>query len=145
MYEEFLKKVEILSVLEEHEVTKVADAIETRDFKNDDTIIQQGADPDYFYIVVEGEVDISREVEDNGEQKSVHLITLDSGKFFGELAFLTNKPRAATVKAKGAVKCGCLDVQAFERLLGPCKKLLERNMEIYEKQLAAIAEGLSVK
>merc|ERR1712131_126784 len=90
MYEEFLKKVEILSVLEEHEVTKVADAIETRDFQNDETIIKQGDAPDYFYIVVDGEVDISREAEDGEEQKSVHLITLDSGKFFGELAFLTN-------------------------------------------------------
>ena len=32
-YEEFLKKVEILSVLEEHEVTKVADAIETKEYR----------------------------------------------------------------------------------------------------------------
>ena len=31
-YEEFLKKVEILSVLEEHEITKVADAIETKEY-----------------------------------------------------------------------------------------------------------------
>jgi len=145
-YEEFLKKVEILSVLEEHEVTKVADAIETKEYADGQMIFSQGDAPDYFYIVVDGEVDITRKGDDkNDPEKSVHLVTLDSGKFFGELAFLTNSPRAASIHAKGQVKCGCLDVQAFERLLGPCKKLLERNMEIYEKQLAAIAEGLSME
>lgn len=144
-YEEFLKKVEILSVLEEHEVTKVADAIETKEYADGQLIFSQGDAPDFFYIVVSGEVDITRKGDDKSEpEKSVHLVTLDSGKFFGELAFLTNSPRAASIHAKGPVKCGCLDVQAFERLLGPCKNLLERNMEIYEKQLASIAEGLSI-
>jgi len=144
-YEEFLKKVEILSVLEEHEVTKVADAIETKEYADGQLIFSQGDAPDFFYIVVSGEVDITRKGDDKSDpEKSVHLVTLDSGKFFGELAFLTNSPRAASIHAKGIVKCGCLDVQAFERLLGPCKNLLERNMEIYEKQLASIAEGLSM-
>jgi cAMP-dependent protein kinase regulator len=144
-YEQFLKKVEILSVLEEHEVTKVADAIETKEYAEGELIFSQGDAPDFFYIVVDGEVDITRKGDDKSDpEKSVHLVTLDSGKFFGELAFLTNSPRAASIHAKGAVKCGCLDVQAFERLLGPCKNLLERNMEIYEKQLASIAEGLSM-
>lgn len=145
MYEEFLRNVEVLSVLKEHEVTKVADAIETRSFQEGDTIINQGDDPDYFYIVVDGTVDIRRRGDDkNDPSREIHLVTLERGQFFGELAFLTRKPRAASVYAKGDVKCACLDVQAFERLLGPCKKLLERNMELYEQQLAAIAEGLLV-
>ena len=93
-------------------------------------IFSQGDAPDFFYIVVDGEVDITRKGDDKTDpEKVAHLVTLDSGKFFGELAFLTNSPRAASIHAKGQVKCGCLDVQAFERLLGPCKKLLERNME----------------
>ena len=30
---------------------------------------------------------------------------------------------------------GCLDIQAFERLLGPCKQLLERNIDLYAAEL----------
>merc|ERR1711879_279182 len=145
-YEEFLKKVEILSVLKDDEITKVADAIETKEYKDGESIITQGDKPDYFYIVVEGQCDVSKVgANPANPEEEIHLVSLTSSQFFGELAFLTNKPRAAHVKAKGQVKCGCLDIQAFERLLGPCKKLLERNMEIYEKQLATIAEGLSVE
>ena len=30
---------------------------------------------------------------------------------------------------------GCLDIHAFERLLGPCKQLLERNIDLYAAEL----------
>lgn len=64
----------------------------------------------------------------NDPSREIFLTNLEAGSFFGELAFLTNKPRAASVYACSDVKLAALDVQAFERLLGPCKKLLERNM-----------------
>jgi cAMP-dependent protein kinase regulator len=154
MYEEFLKNVEVLSVLKEEEITKVADAIESRTFEDGEAIINQGDAADYFYIVVDGECNVKRRGDDkNDPSREIQICDTASGKaviitkgnFFGELAFLTNNPRAASVYAQGQVKCACLDVQAFERLLGPCKKLLERNMELYEAQLAQIAEGLSVE
>jgi cAMP-dependent protein kinase regulator len=65
----------------------------------------------------------------------VFLNTLTSGGYFGELALLTHKPRAATVNARGNVVCAVLDVGAFERLLGPCKTVMERNFQNYEEQL----------
>lgn len=154
MYEEFLKNVEVLSVLKEDEITKVADAIESKDFADGDAIINQGDSADYFYIVVDGECVVKRRGDDkNDPSREIQIcdtatgkaVVITKGNFFGELAFLTNNPRAASVYAQGPVKCACLDVQAFERLLGPCKKLLERNMELYEAQLAQIAEGLSVE
>jgi cAMP-dependent protein kinase regulator len=95
------------------------------------------------------------------------LTRTSKGGYFGELALLTSKPRAATVIAVGNVKVACesesessrvesslppllspsskssllvsvLDVDAFERLLGPCMELMKRNVEDYEKQLITI-------
>lgn len=37
-----------------------------------------------------------------------------------------------------------LDVQAFERLLGPCKELLMRNIPIYEQQLSQICQDMNI-
>jgi len=37
-----------------------------------------------------------------------------------------------------------LDVQAFERLLGPCKELLMRNIPLYEQQLNEIYQDMSL-
>lgn len=146
MYEEFLKNVDVLSTLKDDERTKVADALEQKEYADGQSIISQGDAPDYFYLVVEGSVDVRRRGDDkNDPSRELHLVTVEPGHYFGELAFLTSKPRAASCYAKGPVKCACLDVQAFERLLGPCKKLLERNMELYEQQLANITQGLSVE
>jgi cAMP-dependent protein kinase regulator len=62
---------------------------------------------------------------------------LKTADFFGEIALLTHKPRAATVTAKTAVTCAKLDRERFERVLGPCEDVLRRNMENYEKFKAA--------
>jgi len=57
-----------------------------------------------------------------------------SGDYFGELALLNDKARAATVKPIGGlVKCAVLDRGAFIRILGPILDILKRNTENYKK------------
>lgn len=46
------------------------------------------------------------------------------GDYFGELALLNNKPRAASIIAKTDLKLVHLDKNAFKRLLGPLENLL---------------------
>lgn len=48
-----------------------------------------------------------------------------------ELALLTDKPRAATVVAKGNLRCVTLGKAAFTRLLGPVMDILKRNTANY--------------
>jgi len=55
-------------------------------------------------------------------------------RFSGEIALLLNKPRAATVKATpggGPLKCVKMDRARFERVLGPCSDILQRNLDQY--------------
>ena len=73
-------------------------------------------------------------MELDGQKKEVKV--LHKGEYFGELALLNKKPRAATVYAVGDdTKCAILDVEAFERLLGPCVKIMQKNIPDYEEQL----------
>eukprot|EP00122_Pirum_gemmata_P011463 Pgem_evm1s10622 len=51
--------------------------------------------------------------------------------FKGEIALITNRPRAATVTANGPLKCAKLDRERFERVLGPCEEMLKRNIQAY--------------
>lgn len=49
-----------------------------------------------------------------------------------ELALLTDKPRKATIKAKGRLKVASLGKKAFVRLLGPVVNIIKRNAANYE-------------
>ena len=93
-------------------------------------IIKQGDTGDKFYIITEGTC-VVNQTNDAGESGEVaQLATAD---FFGEIALLTGDPRKATVVAKGAVKCGTLPRDRFERVLGPCEQILRRNMDNYKQ------------
>ncbi|XP_048825598.1 cAMP-dependent protein kinase type II-beta regulatory subunit-like isoform X1 [Brienomyrus brachyistius] len=141
MYEAFIETLPLLKSLEPSERMKVVDVLSSKVYSDGEQIIAQGDMADCFYIVESGQVRItmrrSRSKKDleNGE---VEIAMCSRGQYFGELALVTNKPRAASAYAVGSVKCLVMDVQAFERLLGPCMNIMKRNIANYEEQLAAL-------
>ncbi|XP_025914818.1 cAMP-dependent protein kinase type II-beta regulatory subunit [Apteryx rowi] len=141
MYEKFIGSLPFLKSLEVSERLKVVDVIGTKVYKDGEQIIAQGEMADSFFIVESGEVRIimkrkgKQDVEENG---AVEIARCSRGQYFGELALVTNKPRAASAFALGTVKCLVMDVQAFERLLGPCMEIMKRNIANYEEQLVAL-------
>ncbi|XP_053111337.1 cAMP-dependent protein kinase type II-beta regulatory subunit isoform X2 [Hemicordylus capensis] len=141
MYENFIESLPFLKSLELSERLKVVDVIGTKIYKDGEQIIAQGDMADCFFIVESGEVRITmkrKSKKDIEENEAVEIARYTRGQYFGELALVTNKPRAASAFALGAVKCLVMDVQAFERLLGPCMEIMKRNIANYEDQLIAL-------
>ncbi|ELK15076.1 cAMP-dependent protein kinase type II-alpha regulatory subunit [Pteropus alecto] len=139
MFESFIESVPLLKSLEVSERMKIVDVIGEKTYKDGERIISQGEKADSFYIIESGEVSIlirskTKANKDGGNQE-VEIARCHKGQYFGELALVTNKPRAASAYAVGDVKCLVMDVQAFERLLGPCMDIMKRNISHYEEQL----------
>ncbi|XP_054845288.1 cAMP-dependent protein kinase type II-beta regulatory subunit [Eublepharis macularius] len=141
MYENFIESLPFLKSLELSERLKVVDVIDTKVYKDGEQIIAQGDMAHCFFIVESGEVQITMKrkgKQDVDENEAVEIARYTRGQYFGELALVTNKPRAASAFALGTVKCLVMDVQAFERLLGPCMEIMKRNIANYEEQLVAL-------
>ena len=78
------------------------------------TVLKQGEVGDWFYIVAHGNLSARRK-ELNGEELLVDSLT--QGDYFGELALVTDQPRAATIVATSDSLCLALPRQHFLSLM----------------------------
>ncbi|VDK21425.1 unnamed protein product [Taenia asiatica] len=134
MYQDFLARVPILDNLEKWERLTVADALEPVRFEAGDCIVQQGDPGDDFYIIIEGTAAVLQRPSENAEP--VEVGRLGPSDYFGEVALLLDRPRAATVVAQSALRCVKLDRKRFERVMGPCSDILKRNIAKYNSYIS---------
>jgi cAMP-dependent protein kinase regulator len=120
MYEAFLEEVPLLSSLKSYERSKIADALDTLKHPAGSTIIVEGDPGDAFYLLESGEAEAFKRGVD-GPVKAYKR-----GDYFGELALLDDKPRAASVVSKSEVKVARLGRDGFKRLLGPVEAIMRR-------------------
>eukprot|EP01135_Chromosphaera_perkinsii_P011759 Nk52_evm5s2496 gene=Nk52_evmTU5s2496 len=136
MYESFLQKVPILDSLDHWELLTVADSLEPANFHDGEVIVKQGEAGDVFYIIVEGTAIVKQ--RKSAKDAEVVVGKLGPSNYFGEVALLTDRPRAATVIAKGDLKCVKLDRDRFERVLGSCEDILRRNIAQYNSYVSLV-------
>jgi len=134
MYEEFLSKVSILENLDKWERLTVADALEATSFEDGDVVVTQGESGNDFFIILDGSA-IVTQFRNEGDE-GIEVGRLGPSDYFGEIALLLDRPRAATVTARGPLKCVKLDRDRFERVLGPCSEILKRNIQQYNSYVS---------
>ncbi|KAG2146679.1 cyclic nucleotide-binding-like protein [Suillus clintonianus] len=134
MYEHFLSSVPLLSSLEPGERSKIADALVSKVHPDGEAVLRQGEMGDTFFFVEEGEAIVTKTQQgEEGEYREITVGRLKKGDYFGELSLLRLEPRAATVSAvhradpsQSKLKVAALDTDAFTRLLGPLREIMER-------------------
>lgn len=133
-YDEFLSKVPIFSDLDKWERSTVADALEPCAYEEGTHVIEQGQTGDDFFIIMDGQADVLQRPTDNAPAEKVG--TLGPSDFFGEIALILDRPRAATVVARTNLKCVKMDRGRFERVMGPCRDILKRDLNKYNSYVS---------
>ncbi|KAH9938521.1 uncharacterized protein B0H18DRAFT_967537 [Fomitopsis serialis] len=121
MYEQFL--------------SSIADALVSKVHEDGEPVVRQGDMGDTFFFVEDGVAVVTKtERTEDGQSREVEVNRLTKGDYFGELSLLRREPRAATVSAVSRadrsapkLKVAALDANAFTRLLGPLREIMERN------------------
>jgi CRP/FNR family cyclic AMP-dependent transcriptional regulator len=122
-----LKKVPLFADLDGRELDEVARSMQERRVTAGETVLQQGAGGAGFFVIEEGEADVTVD----GEARS----TIGPGDYFGEIALLTGSDRTATVTARTDMVCFGMTPWEF-------KPLVESNSAIAWKLLTAMAQKL---
>lgn len=77
-------------------------------------ILQQGEPAEHFFILVEGQVEVTGRLRDGQDFVLAELVAPDC---FGEIGLLERRPRTATVRARTAVTLLRMDSAAFDALI----------------------------
>ncbi|MDA1138261.1 MAG: peptidase domain-containing ABC transporter [Planctomycetota bacterium] len=117
----FLRQFTIFSELTSKEVTAWLDQLEFEEFQEGDIVFRQGDQGDRFYIITSGKVDVV--LESQGQEEVI--ATLREGEFFGELALLSDRPRAATIRALEKLELAWMGKEQFQDLVEKSPKVKE--------------------
>jgi CRP-like cAMP-binding protein len=103
-------------------------------FRAGDVVIRQGDEPDRFYIVADGEVEVVRHTAEGAD---VPLAMLRHGEGFGEIGILEETRRTADVRARTDVEVLALEWRDFKDLLDASDPTARDFMQIVEQRRAA--------
>jgi len=107
-YLSFFKKVLFFKNLTESQIQKVIAGMQIAEVQAGKIITKEGSEEDTLFILVEGEVEITKQLvipivapSEDRMEKSLVVLSEKHYPFFGEMALFLDKPeRSATVKAR---------------------------------------------
>ncbi|MGB8872861.1 MAG: cyclic nucleotide-binding domain-containing protein [Desulfobaccales bacterium] len=118
----FFRKIFLFQDLEDRELEEVLSRTHPREFPAGEVIIQEGNPGDSLYIMVEGEVEITKQLtlvldEDTPKERVMIRLKAEDGVYFGEMSLLESDPRSATVTAMSDCRLLELHRQDFLELV----------------------------
>lgn len=123
-----LQNVELFANLGENVLRQIVDALVRKKFEPSEYIIKEGEQGDDFYILEDGEVDVST-------RKAGFIRTLKPGSYFGEAALQKNIRRSSTCRARNLCTLLMMDRKSFETLFGPLQALQKTMEEQHKRRL----------
>jgi CRP-like cAMP-binding protein len=125
---ELLRHVSLFAGCSKRELGEIALITDEIDFKAGKTLITQGEPGRQFYVIIEGEVGVSRDGE--------ALPTRGGSEFFGEISLVSGVPATATVTTTSPTRALVISQRNF-------KTLLERSPNIQMRILRAFSARLA--
>jgi CRP/FNR family transcriptional regulator, cyclic AMP receptor protein len=111
---ELLKGVAIFHDLDDDELAQLADVCREEKFVSGEYVFREGETGNRLYLIVEGEVRISRNVPGSGEEA---LAVLKPGAIFGEMSVFDRSERSTDAISNGGTTTYTISRTDFEMLL----------------------------
>lgn len=122
---EIITKVPLLAEIPDYQALLIAESLVSQDIPEKTTIIKQGEEGDKFYVILDGEADVVV----NGTVVN-HL---KNGNYFGELALIYSRKRAASVISTTPMSISYISADIFRKVLDKCKSTFSANEMTYKK------------
>ena len=132
-----LHVVDFLSVLDEQELTLLADGAHSRVYQSGEMVVREGEPGEELFVVTEGDA----VVEIRSGDQTTPVAALQAGQFFGEMSLLTGAPRAATVRATSPLTVLVVGKDSMRKVISHNQSLVERFSEVLASRQSALASS----
>jgi CRP-like cAMP-binding protein len=109
-----LKNIELFSTLTDDELEEIEKICVREKYAKDTIMFMEGDPGDRCYVIVTGEVRVSKIIPNIGEEA---LAVLKPGNYFGEMALIDNFPRSAHAIANTDVEVLAITKSGLEQVL----------------------------
>jgi len=124
-------RIPFLSSLPEDEIKQITEKFEVQLFLPGQTVVKEGDFGDSIFIIVSGMAKVVAHILG----KEMDLATLSDGDVFGEVAFLTGRPRTASVIAEDDLRVMEFDRVILEEIFEKYPELLKKLEDFYQSHL----------
>lgn len=109
-----LKNIELFSTLTDDELEEIEKICVREKYAKDTILFMEGDPGDRCYVIVTGEVRVSKIIPNIGEEA---LAVLKPGNYFGEMALIDSFPRSAHAIANTDVEVLAITKSGLEQVL----------------------------
>ena len=131
---DLLRNAAIFRDLDDGELARIAEVCREQSFESGEYIFREGEAGNRLYLIVEGEVRISRQVPGSGEEA---LAVLKPGAMFGEMSVFDRSERSTDAISNGGTKVVTISRPDFELLLDFNRELAYRVLWSVVRMLSA--------
>ncbi len=130
---DLLKHTDLFQDLSKEELGKITSISFREKFKGNDVIFAEGDEGEKFYLILKGEVRISKIISGVGEEA---LVVLKKGSYFGEMSLIDNEPRSAHAIVNRPAELLVIDRVDFHKLLKDDKELAYKLLWTFVRTLS---------
>jgi len=123
--------IPFLSVLSDDDRRGILGRLEIQSFFSGQKVVEEGGFGDSIFVIISGEAKVVAHVLGN----EIELATLSIGDVFGEVAFLTGRPRTASVIASDELRVMEFNRPVLEEIFEKYPEILRKLEDFYQFHL----------
>ena len=135
-----LRSSRLAAELDDAQCKSLAALTELLDLRDGDVLVREGSSDDHLFVVISGALGVVRHPQD---EPAVTLHTLVAGDFAGELSFIDDTERYASLVAVGSTRVMSLRRPQLESLLKTDPEIVYRAMRAIVRTAHTIQRRLS--
>lgn len=135
-----LREMSFFADLNDEELNAVSKIVKKKNYKMGEIIFNDNEGGTSLYVIRKGEVKACKATPD-GELMT--LTMMKDGDIFGEMSFLDERPRSATIVAISNTETYCIDKHDFEKLVDANPRMIYKVLKNIIFTIHTIVRGMN--